>query len=134
MQIKQFIKKFIPQFMLDKKIHISKQIANFRTLSTQYAQYQSIVKWSCVDKNGNPIPWYTYPAIEFLGNLDFSKKNILEYGSGNSSLFWAKRAKMVVSIENDREWFKEVASKKLPNQEIYLIENNSKGNMGGGSR
>lgn len=141
MQIKQIIKKFIPQVILDKRTHIQKQLANFKTLSKEYGQYQTIVKWSCIDKDNNPIPWYTYPAIEFLKNLDFSNKIVLEYGSGNSSSFWAKRAKKVISIERDKKWFEMVSANKLPNQEIYLKEldanytkspNTAKTLMGGG--
>ena len=77
-------------------------------------------KWSCIDKNGDPIPWYTYPAIEYLSNLDFSQKTILEWGGGNSSLFWAKRCKKLITIESSAEWFKVMKKNKMKNQEIYL--------------
>lgn len=120
MKIKSMIKKIIPKVLLDKKIHITKQLINFKTLSKTYNQYRSITNWECIDSNNNPIPWYTYPSIEYLSNLDFSNKRVLEWGSGNSSLFWAKRAKEVVSIENDQTWFDMINSKKLNNQSIYL--------------
>ena len=59
----------------------------------------------CVDKDGHPIPWYTYPAIEYLSQLDFSDKHIFEYGVGYSSLFWAERALSVTSIEDNKTWY-----------------------------
>ena len=59
----------------------------------------------CQDKDGNPIPWYTYPAIEYLSQFDYGDKKVFEYGCGNSSLFWAKRAKSVMSIEDNLQWF-----------------------------
>jgi len=59
----------------------------------------------CVDRDGNPIPWYTYPAIEYLSQFDYSEKKIFEFGCGNSSLFWAQRAQMVVSVEDNLKWF-----------------------------
>ena len=59
----------------------------------------------CVDRDGNPIPWYTYPAIEYLSQFDYSKKKIFEFGCGNSSLFWALRAQKVVSVEDNLKWF-----------------------------
>ena len=60
----------------------------------------------CVDKDGHPIPWYTYPAIEYLNQFDYSSKNIFEYGCGNSSLYWASRAATVTSVEDNQEWYK----------------------------
>jgi hypothetical protein len=57
-----------------------------------------------VDGNGNPVPWYTYPAIEFLDRLDFSESTVFEYGSGNSSLWWSGRSHRVISVESDAEW------------------------------
>ena len=58
-----------------------------------------------MDKNDNPIPWYTYPAIEYLSQFDYTDKQIFEFGCGFSSLFWAKRAEKVISIEDNIKWF-----------------------------
>ena len=130
--LKQNIKKCIPKVLLKKREQILSQIRNFKTLAKTYNQYESIVKWSCIDKDNNPIPWYSYPAIEYLSNLDFKDKFVLEYGSGNSSLFWAKRAKGVVSIENNKEWFEKIEKQKLHNQNIYFISTEDA--MGGGRK
>ena len=70
-----------------------------------FAIEKSIDEKICADKNGNPIPWYTYPAIEYLSQFDYSQKSIFEYGCGYSSMFWANRAKKVVSIEDKTDWF-----------------------------
>ena len=59
----------------------------------------------CVDRDGNPIPWYTYPAIEYLAQFDYTNKKVFEFGCGNSSLFWANRAQKVTSIEDNLKWF-----------------------------
>ncbi len=71
----------------------------------EFAIERSINEQSCIDKNGNPIPWYTYPAIEYLNQFDYSAKRIFEFGCGNSSKFWAARAMQVVSVEDNSEWF-----------------------------
>ena len=71
----------------------------------EFAIERSIDEKICLDKDGNPIPWYTYPAIEYLSQFDYSDKQILEFGCGYSSLFWAKRAKKVTSIEDNLNWF-----------------------------
>jgi len=82
------------------------QITNFKILAIDYAQFKTIRKWSCEDKSGNLVPWYTYPTIEFLQHIDFSNCQILEFGSGNSTLFWLERAKKIVSIEHNKEYYK----------------------------
>lgn len=115
--IKKIIGKFIP-------VKIKKQLTNFRILSNDYAQYQTIKNWDCVDKNGSKIPWYTYPAIEFLNNLDFSEKSVFEFGSGNSSIYWARKAKYVISIEDDKKWFEKVKSNFGENQTLLYKEKN----------
>ena len=73
-----------------------------------------------LDSNNDPLPWYTYPAIEYLYQFDFSKCDVFEYGSGNSSLFWGKRAKTVTSVESDHEWFESVKNKISENQKIIF--------------
>lgn len=71
----------------------------------EFAIERSIDEKICADKDGNPIPWYTYPAIEYLSQFDYSDKEIFEYGCGYSSMFWANRAKKVTSIEDNLKWF-----------------------------
>jgi hypothetical protein len=51
--------------------------------------------------DGTPLPWYTYPAIDFLTQRDFSGKNVLEFGGGQSTLWWSARARSVLTIEED---------------------------------
>lgn len=70
-----------------------------------FAISRTIDEKVCVDRDGHPIPWYTYPAIEYLAQFDYGAKKIFEFGCGNSSLFWAARAAEVVSIEDNPNWF-----------------------------
>ena len=75
-----------------------------RVLWRDYAHLESVKSQRAIDAAGNPLPWYTYPATEFLRQLDFSDRTVFEYGSGMSSIFWAKKAKRVVSVEDDERW------------------------------
>lgn len=95
--MKSFLRKFYP-------LSIINSIKNFKILSFDFAHLKSI-RGGCVDKNGDSIPWYTYPAIEYIKQLDFSDKTVFEFGSGNSTLFWAKRCLSAISIEDNSEWF-----------------------------
>jgi hypothetical protein len=78
-----------------------------------------------VNKEGEVIPWYTYPAIEYLEQFDFSKKSIFEWGSGNSSLYFSKKANKVTSIEHDKDWYDIVSTQLQKNQLLHhvLLEN-----------
>lgn len=58
-----------------------------------------------INSKNEPIPWFTYPAIEYLSQLDYSDCLILEWGLGNSTLFFAERCKHILSIEHNPEWY-----------------------------
>lgn len=62
-----------------------------------------------VDASGRPIPWYTYPAVEYLSHLNLSGKKVFEFGSGNSSFWWAERVSHVMSVDNDEDWYRRIA-------------------------
>lgn len=75
-----------------------------------------------IDKEGNPIPWCTYPFIKFIEpklNKDFS---VFEYGSGNSTIWYAQRVKEIISVENDEDWFNKVSSSLPANTEVIYCE------------
>jgi hypothetical protein len=74
-----------------------------------------------VDSKGGPIPWYTYPAIDFLGQRRYHDKTILEFGGGQSTLWWAARAKSVLSIEEDPHWFTKIQVQVPNNAEVRCI-------------
>lgn len=74
-----------------------------------------------VDARGDPLPWFTYPAIEFLAQFDFSQKRIFEFGAGNSTLFWGARARAVVSIENDESWHGHLAARVPDNVRLVYV-------------
>lgn len=104
---------------------VRKLLRNFWLLSEEYGQRKSISCWKCIDKEGNAIPWYTYPTIEYLEGLDFTGSKILEFGSGASSIWWAERAESVLAIEHDKEWFSTSAKNSRTNLKTVLAENES---------
>jgi hypothetical protein len=112
--LKKIINRILP-------LKFVKQFRNFSILASKYGQYKTIKNNKPIDKNNEEIPWYTYPAIEYLNHLDFSEKSIFEWGSGYSSVYWARNAKEVISIESDNIWYKEVLKLKKNNQTIEFI-------------
>src|SRR5215510_5258944 len=92
-----------------------------RHLWFTYGHLKTVQSASAVDRTGGPLPWYTYPAIEYLKQFDFSDKSVFEYGSGNSTLFWSSVARDVVSVEDDEEWFA-VAQPRMPPHCTLILE------------
>lgn len=90
------------------------------TMENAFGHLNSSFSGKSVDAEWRPIPWYTYPAVEYVSSLDFSGKDILEWGCGNSTLFWAARARSVTSIEDNEGWHSEV-SKSLPSNAQVLL-------------
>src|SRR6266542_4330702 len=57
------------------------------------------------DAAGRPLPSYTYPATDFLHEIDWIEADVLEFGGGQSTLWWAARARSVFTVEEDENWF-----------------------------
>lgn len=106
--------------ILPRALNVS--LSNWKILAFKYGQYKSAKTKRPVDANGDVIPWYTYSAIEFLAQFDYSADTVFEYGVGNSSLFWAIRAKEVISVEDNEEWINRIKKNILPNQRIVTAK------------
>jgi hypothetical protein len=66
------------------------------------------------------LPWFSYAAIDFLKDFLEPHHTVCEYGSGGSTLFFARRVKTVVSIEDNPTWF-ELVSKRLAQQDLRNV-------------
>src|SRR3954447_6175598 len=66
------------------------------------------------------IPWFSYAAIDFLENFLQPHMTVCEYGSGGSTLFFSRRVKSVVSIEDNRTWF-DLVSRRVKEKGIQNV-------------
>lgn len=82
---------------------------------------QSKAKKQCIDGNGKPIPWYTYSSIFYLEPKVSSSMIVFEFGSGYSTLWWAKRVERVIAVEHNLEWFN-LMTPKLPNNATIIFK------------
>lgn len=92
---------------------------NFFVLAFKYGQWHSIKTRMAIDAEGRPIPWYTYPAIEYLNSFDFSQCDVFEFGAGNSSIYWSSRAKSLISVEDNKNWF-EIVNKNTKSNHTLI--------------
>lgn len=75
-----------------------------------------------MDWDDSPIPWYTYPFVDFLADLDTKDWKVLEFGSGQSTLYWAARSATVLAYENSINWLEKMREKSPVNVEIRFFE------------
>lgn len=57
-------------------------------------------------------PWLHPAVVEYLGHFDLSNKRVLEHGSGGSTIWFAKLAKEVTSVEANPDWYAEMLRRK----------------------
>lgn len=98
-------------------------------LSFNHKGYLNDIGWfkafetrSPVDGFGDPIPWVTYPFIDFIETRLNKQHTVFEFGSGNSTYFYAKHAGIVVSVEHDKEWYDKIVGRKPENSEMIFCE------------
>lgn len=87
--------------------------------------FKSVKTKQAIARNGEPIPWLTYPFIDFINDRLNKDLSVFEFGAGNSSIYYSKRVKEVVSIEHSPEWFKIIKSNdkyNYPNLDVRLVE------------
>lgn len=73
-----------------------------------------------LDKDNNPIPWFTYPSIEFISERLNKNLFVFEFGSGNSTLFFSERVRQVTAVEHKSDWFDKISKKASTNSRIIL--------------
>jgi hypothetical protein len=76
-----------------------------------------------VNAAGEPIPWYTYPATEFIENKIPPNATVFEWGCGHSTLWWARRAAQVRSVEGNHQWYTQIFGKLPVNAKLSFAEN-----------
>jgi predicted O-methyltransferase YrrM len=62
-------------------------------------------------------PWLAPKVVQYLENLIKPDWEIIEHGSGGSTLWFAQRAKCVRAFENNRKW-REIVAKQAPTNAV----------------
>lgn len=83
--------------------------------------FDSIIKWIFSFKYRSDIlnfkgPWITFNATKWLNKKLNNEHMVFEYGSGASTFYLCSKAKHVVSVEHDIEWYKIVNNNLLEKQ------------------
>jgi hypothetical protein len=75
-----------------------------------------------VDADGRPLAWYTYAALGFLEGRVRPDLDVFEYGAGNSTLWWGRRARSVTAVESSRAWADHLRPVLPANAELIVAE------------
>jgi len=79
-----------------------------------------------VTLSGDPIPWMTYPFISFMEDREALLPDLscFEWGCGNSTRWWARRAKVVHAVEHDPRWAR-IIQGQLPSAAAVIVAETS---------
>jgi|7_EtaG_2_1085326.scaffolds.fasta_scaffold06536_2 predicted O-methyltransferase YrrM len=68
------------------------------------------------------VPWLVDEAVEFLKREINARNinNILEFGSGASTIWFSKRVEILVSVEHDKDWYTKIFNLIKPRTGIDL--------------
>ena len=70
------------------------------------------VRLAWYERQNPEAPWLTAESIAFLDSWLTEQDTVLEFGSGRSTVWLAKRCRFIHSVEHDEGWF-QLTSKKL---------------------
>ncbi|MBL6853072.1 MAG: hypothetical protein ISS15_18660 [Alphaproteobacteria bacterium] len=87
--------------------------------------FRSALAGRAMDRSGKPLPWYTYPAIRYLSQFDFSDASVLEFGGGQSTFWWSARAKEVTVFDAYKPWVEKLRASVSPNVEVNHMKRSS---------
>lgn len=88
--------------------------------------FKSFRKKSVIDKNNNPIPWWTYSFIDFISGRVNNQMRILEFGCGFSTIWLSFKAKEVVSFEDYPAWATAISKRINTQSKIINVKSIAK--------
>lgn len=113
------LRKFFPGvFVLGKAITLA---YSKRSFLVQAGYFESVRTKTPCRRDGSPIPWMNYGMVEFLEQRLHNELTLFEYGSGNSTLFFAERVRDVVSVECDEGWYGYVKDSLPANVKLMFV-------------
>ena len=95
-----------------------------KTIITQIPSHRALIRGQGALEIG--YPWLPFGAIIALERIVNKNFNVLEFGSGGSTIFWAKNCKNVKSFETDSHWFIKVKERVSQFRNVEIILGNQK--------
>jgi len=119
-------KKLLPSWLWNPIRSLGTALIGPILFAYRTGYWRSAFKRVAVSKNNRPLPWYSYPSIDFLKYRNYEEKIVLEFGGGQSTLWWAERAKNVVTLEGDKGWYEKIKGNMPDNADLTYVSMESK--------
>jgi hypothetical protein len=84
--------------------------------------FRSMEENRSVNLQGEEIAWLPYSLLRFLNARLNKGMRVLEFGSGASSIYFSRRVKQVVSVEDNTDWYTKLLENKPENLFLILAE------------
>ncbi len=76
--------------------------------------------WQKRDAEGMVMPWYTHPALDEIQTWDLKGKWVVEFGAGQSSIWWDAKGCRVCSVDSNKEWADAIGARYRPIKGGYI--------------
>jgi len=107
---RQFNSRMVIGLLLDRKSYLY-----------ETGWFRSVRRMQAVDGTDAALPWLSYPFIEFVEPRLTKAMRVYEFGSGNSTRWFASRVGFIKSIEHSADWFK-IVKNSLPDNVALIHE------------
>lgn len=114
-------KRFLPRAVWQPMRSLATGVITPIRFSVRTGHWRSSMAMAACSAGGAPIPWYTYPCIDFLAQRTFEDRNVLEFGGGQSTLWWSTRAHSVLTIEENADWYARLTSQIRSNVSLQHV-------------
>ena len=115
------LKALLPRSIWSFVRRVSSAVLTPFRFSFATGHFKSCLRTRAIDADGQPLPWYTYPAIDAVRYKDFTGRKVLEFGGGQSTRWWSERAGKVVTIEPDEAWAAELRGAVGDNVDVHYV-------------
>jgi len=88
--------------------------------------HQSIGEDRPIASDGNPRPWYTYAALEWLVPRVKRTHQVFEFGGGYSTVWYGQHAGQVITVEHNGAWLDQVRT--MVGSNVTLLQRDITGN------
>lgn len=117
---KVHIKRFIAVHPVLRGLYGAALVLRWRKEFERVGFVESQLRGEPTDRSGLPLPWLSPSVMGLLETHVPAGLSVLEYGSGNSTLWWSRRAVRVVAVEHDADFHARLAP-RLPGNATSLL-------------
>lgn len=112
-------RRWCPRWLaLYRATHLLRKEASYLHLT---GYLKSLENLEPIGADGKPLPFLNYAVIELLKSRVGKNTRVFEFGSGYSTLFFARTAASVTSVEHDPGWLEKVRQRSASFDNVKLI-------------